>query len=94
MKKTKPKIIREIASKLDFPSDIYFGGFRIEMYSECEAVIWGVKGIADYTYEKVELSHRRGKIIFEGAGLSCSSYVEGVVCITGEILAIRFAGRG
>ncbi len=85
MKRTKKSFLRKIAYDLDFPSDIYFGGFRVEMYSDREAVIYGIKSIVDYTSEKIELLYKNGKIVFSGCCLSCNSYVEGVVCVYGNI---------
>ena len=93
MKKIKQKFLSRISGALDFPSDIYSGGFRIEMYSDTEAVAYGVRGIEDYTSERVELFYKRGRIIFSGRALGCDSYVDGVVCIKGEICKVDFERR-
>ncbi len=93
MKKNKQKFLGKIKSILDFPTDAYMGGFRIEMYSENEAIVWGASGISDFTAEKIELFYKRGIIVFEGERLLCESYVDGVVIIQGYIVSVRLEKR-
>ena len=66
------------------------GGFRTEITSDNDAVVWGVKSICDYTSQRIALKHKGGIAVFEGCGLSCQSYMEGVVCIRGCIFSLHF----
>lgn len=90
MRRKKQSIFSKIARDLDFPSDMYSGGFRCEVFSDNEAAIYGVRGICDYTPQMIVLAHKRGKLVFVGDSLMCDSYVEGVVCIRGRIAEMRF----
>ena len=69
------------------------GGFRTEIASNREAVVYGIKCICDYTTESIVLRHRDGIISFSGSGLSCSSYVEGAVCIRGAISSVHYCDQ-
>lgn len=66
--------------------------FRMEMSSFYDAVIYGVITISEYTESQISLKHKNGSCVFLGEGLSCESYVEGVVCIRGVIGSVRFEG--
>lgn len=90
MRRIKGKILSRFAHDLDFPSDIYSGGFRTELFSDSEAVVYGVKSICDYTADKIVLRHKSGYAVFCGIELSCDSYVEGVVCVRGSISSLHF----
>ena len=90
MRRKKQNILSKIARDLDFPSDMYSGGFRCEVFSDNEAAVYGVRSICDYTPQTIVLAHKRGKLVFCGECLLCDSYVEGVVCIRGKILEMRF----
>ena len=65
-------------------------GLNIEIASNSEAVIYGVKNIVDYTPEMIRLGHKSGAVSFCGCGLSCQSFVEGAVCIRGYITSVQF----
>ncbi len=93
MKRKGHKLLSKVAHTLDFPSDVYSGGMRIEIYSDNEAVVYGVLAIEDYSPQKTELLYKGGKIVFSGEKLMCNSYVEGVVCIEGKIRDISLEGR-
>lgn len=67
-----------------------YRGLNTEIASNTEAVVYGIKNIVDYTPECVKLGHKTGLICFCGRGLSCQSFVEGAVCIRGNIDSVQF----
>ena len=74
----------------DIVSSVYLGSFFLEIASNSDAVVYGVKCIDDYTSELIRLRHRNGRVSFVGRSLSCQSYVEGAVCIKGIINSVHY----
>lgn len=89
IKKEKKNIISRLV-EAEYPCAVWSGGFRTEIASNREAVVYGIRCICDYTSETVVLRHRSGTVSFCGTGLSCSSYVEGAVCIKGCISSVHY----
>ena len=83
-------LISKVISDTSYCASSYLGGFRAEIVSENEAVVYGLKTISDYTTAKVCLKYKKGSCTFLGEELSCESYVEGVVCIRGRIASVQF----
>ena len=90
MKNKKLKFFSRLRNSAQYPSDIYSGGFRIEYYSPSEAVIYGVKCICDYTDKLIYLRCKSKDVEFSGTELCCDFYVEGAVCIKGDIILMQF----
>ena len=90
MKKKKFGLLGKIVRDIDFPSDAYCGGGRIEIYSEYEAVVYGVKSVVDYTSDSIVLKRKNVLISFMGDSLTCDCFVEGAVCIRGRICSLHF----
>lgn len=88
-KKERKNIISRLI-EAEYPCAVWNGGFRIEIASNREAVAYGIKCICDYNPENVVLRHSGGTVSFCGNGLSCSSYVEGAVCIRGCICSVHY----
>ena len=86
----QPRHFSDKVKRLRNSSIVLPWGFRMEIKSDREAVVWGVKSICDYSLQKIALRHKGGIVIFEGCGLSCQSYMEGAVCIRGCILSVQF----
>ncbi len=88
-KKEKKNIFSRFI-EAEYPCAVWSGGFRTEIASNREAVVYGIRCICDYTSENIVLRHSTGRISFCGSGLSCSSYVEGAVCIRGCIFSVHY----
>lgn len=88
-KKDKRNILSRFI-EAEYPCAVWSGGFRIEIASNREAVVYGIKCICDYTPENIVLRHSTGTVSFCGSCLSCSSYVEGAVCIRGCISSVHY----
>ncbi len=86
----KEKFLTRFAIDTYLPSDAFSGGFRTEIISDHEAVVYGIKSICDYTPENIILRHKCGCVSFCGNNLSCQSFVEGAVCIRGYISSVHF----
>ena len=84
------RFISKVMADTGFCASAYFGGFRAEIVSDYEAVVYGVKTISEYTTAKVSLKYNKGCLSFIGEELCCESYVEGVVCIRGKICSMQF----
>ena len=69
---------------------VFCGGLYCEIASNKEAVFYGIKAIIDYTSEFVCLCHRYGSVSIYGKDLSCRSYIEGAVCIGGDIDSVQY----
>lgn len=86
----KNKLLTRSLPESDYACAVWTGGFRTEIASNREAIVYGIKCICDYTPESIVLRHRGGTVSFCGRGLSCSSYVEGAVCIRGCISSVHY----
>lgn len=89
-RKEKQKFLSRSLPMADYACAVWTGGFRTEIASNREAIVYGIKCICDYTPESIVLRYRGGTVSFCGRGLSCSSYVEGAVCIRGIISSVHY----
>ncbi len=73
-------------------ADIDLGAdFYIELRGQKSLAIYGCRGIAEYTPERITL-HLYGRILtVGGVGLLCDSYTNGAVLISGHIVSFDIA---
>lgn len=65
-------------------------GTHIELFSNKEAIIDGIKGVLEYSDCYIKLNIGRGVTEFWGTGLEISALDENGLCINGNITKIEF----
>ncbi len=84
MKKYKLKRISD--TDLDIGADFY-----IELRGQKSLAVYGCRGIAEYTTERITL-HLYGRILTVGGiGLLCDSYTNGAVLISGHVRSLEIS---
>ena len=72
------------------PSGLFENGAHIELFSNKEAVVDGIKGVLEYTDCYIKLNIGRGTVEFFGANLELSSLDINGLTIGGNISKIEF----
>lgn len=75
---------------LTVPSGLFENGAHIELFSNKEAVIDGIKGVLEYTDCYIKLNMGRGTVEFFGTKLELSSLDINGLTISGNISKIEF----
>lgn len=78
-----------LAVRLDIPSDMLEGGFRLDMRGRHTLTVHGCRRILDYTPGLIRLSLGAYNLSVQGERLVCTSYLAGAVGIEGCICAIN-----
>ena len=90
-KKTQRGSFAEFLSvKASLPSDIFTGGFRLEIRGRNNVIVHGCRRILKYSPDEMILSIKGFSVSIEGERLVCSAYLDGAVCIDGYINGVRF----
>lgn len=90
----RKRTLRErLEQDMDIPSDMLNGGCHVTIKGTGEAVIYGCKSIVLYTEEKIELAMKHFTLSVKGERLSCLTFCEGQVVVTGKITAVLY-GEG
>ncbi len=63
---------------------------RVELTSDCEALIEGCKGILEYDDSIIRIAAKRFELRFTGHNLTLRSLSEEDIAIEGKILGIEF----
>ena len=66
------------------------GGVHIELISNKEAIIDGIKGVIEYGETLVKLNIGRGTVEFWGSDMELLSLDESELCIRGRITKLEF----
>ncbi len=82
--------IESLGRKLELPSGIVGGGAHIELFSNREALIEGIKGVIEYNDCFIKLNIGRGTVEFWGNNMEISSLDCGELAINGKITKIEF----
>lgn len=75
---------------LSIPSAVFENGAHIELFSNKEAVIDGIKGVLEYSDCFIKLNIGRGTVEFWGNGLEITSLDINGLSISGKISKIEF----
>lgn len=86
----KESTVAKIGKTLDMPSGGLSGGAHIELFSNREAVIDGIKGVIEYNDCYIKLNIGKGAVEFWGTGLEISSLDINGLVISGNISKIEF----
>ena len=81
----KPKLPKELQTVLQ-------SGAHIELFSNKEAIVDGIKGVLEYNDSYIKLNTGRGTLEFSGNMLEISSLCAGGLTICGKIEKIEFLG--
>lgn len=81
-------IKKVIAKSLLFPGDLEQHDFRMEMFGNKSIYIYGCRNILTYTTELIEIITKKHQLRISGKFLICSTFQEGTLSITGELLNI------
>lgn len=81
-------ILHGIMEKTSLPSDIAFGGFRLEMQGGRELYVSGCKKILKYTEGEIILRASAFDVFICGKHLECLSYHPTGISICGQIKSI------
>ena len=86
----KERLGERICRALDLPPDVLPGESLVEIRGRGLLTVSGCRGISEYTPERIALSLKRGRLLVEGRGLGCASYLAGAVSIDGRIDSVHF----
>lgn len=88
------KFGEEKGKNLKLPVGAYtmsgIGGVHIELISNKEAIIDGIKGVLEYDETLVKLNIGRGTVEFWGSDMELLSLDESELCIKGQITKLEF----
>lgn len=81
--------IEELSRNLEITGALS-GGAHIELFSNKEAIIDGIKGVIEYSDCFIKLNAGRGTLEFWGTGLQISSLDADGIVICGKIEKLEF----
>lgn len=79
-----------ISRLLDVPADVCGDRLTVELRGRRHLLVCGVRGILEYSGERIRLSLPDGEVCVDGHGLSMTAYYRGQTGIDGEIAAVSF----
>lgn len=90
----KKRTFREgLESIADIPSSMLYGGAHLTVKGRGEAVIFGCEEIKLYSEERIDLGMKGFTLSVTGKRLSCLSFCEGRIVITGLIESVLYTAH-
>ncbi len=86
----KESAVTKIGKTIDMPAGGLSGGAHIELFSNKEAVVDGIKGVVEYNDCYIKLNTGKGAVEFWGTGLEISSLDINGLVISGNISKLEF----
>ncbi|MCI8991414.1 MAG: sporulation protein [Eubacterium sp.] len=84
------KFKNEIIDRLELPKDVLLQDSLIQITGSHEMTIGNLKGILNFTSEKIVLQTKQCQLLIEGRRLMIDFFTNDEMKITGKILKIEF----